>query len=473
MSAESVEAARKVGIMRRIFICLIPLCLAAFLSYGCSDMSSPVTNNEIFSLRTASAAGASEPPPCAHAVNLIAGRTLDIGTVRCWIKGDSLHVLYSADDGWMLGETQLAVALTRADFPLTKKGNPKIGKFPFKQRHDPPVAAVHYSLDLRPYHLEDNPTLVIAAHAEAVLPSGSGGIEREEGAWAEGERFVRREDAEENMLEKPYDAKGGNIVILEEDLEVGGNWAMYFEVDWRRIVVKNKLVINEVFFAGSCASSFYFYDQFVELYNPSADTLYLDNIIVTRQMQVADPEMETKDYVMALYAFQLKGTGCQYPIAPGQYVVIAADAVNHKQFCANSPDLSHADYEFFNALGSDYDVPGVPNFENIIPGRTADFQINLVHNAVVIAEGGDYPIDENNYMHIPIEKVIDGVEYASNPDGITRHMTVRVDAGFAGIGVLRYSGQSTERREPGLDTNDSTFDFFVIPHPTPGYQYAG
>jgi hypothetical protein len=195
--------------------------------------------------------------------------------------------------------------------------------------------------------------------------------------------------------------------------------------------------------------------------------------------------METKDYVSAIYAFQLKGTGRQYPIAPGQYVVIAADAVNHGQWCANSPDLSPANpylshtpnephklYETFNAIGNDYDVPGVPNFENIMPGKTTDFLINLSHNGVVIAEGGDYPIDEENRMRIPIDKVIDAVEYASNPTATTKEMTVRVDAGFAGIGITKYSGQSTERREEGLDTNNSTFDFVVIPHPTPGYFYG-
>ncbi|MFA4947111.1 MAG: DUF4876 domain-containing protein [Candidatus Krumholzibacteriia bacterium] len=256
------------------------------------------------------------------------------------------------------------------------------------------------------------------------------------------------------------------------DVKVGGLDRAHENVLVKTVSVSN-LMISEIFYAGSCAASFYFYDQFVELYNAAAETLYLDNIIVTRQAQVKDPEMETKDYVSAIYAFQLKGTGKQWPIAPGQYVVIAADAVNHKLYgCALSADLSHADYETFNALGHDYDVPGVPNFDNIMPGKTIDFLINVSHNGVVIAEGGDYPIDEDNRMRIPIEKVIDAVEYASNPTATTKEMTVRVDAGFAGIGITKWGGQSTERREPGLDTNNSTFDFVVIPRPTPGYFYG-
>jgi hypothetical protein len=75
-------------------------------------------------------------------------------------------------------------------------------------------------------------------------------------------------------------------------------------------------------------------------------------------------------------------------------------------------------------------------------------------------------------MRIPIDKVIDGVEYASNPYVTQKEMTVRVDAGFAGVGIAKYGGQSTERREPGLDTNNSTFDFVVIPYATPGYYFG-
>ncbi len=277
---------------------------------------------------------------------------------------------------------------------------------------------------------------------------------------------------------------GKKVLTGFGDVAVRGADVVHKKVLVKAILVSN-LMISEVFYAGSCGSSFYFYDQYVEVYNAAADTLFLDNVIVTRQAQVKDPDLETRDYTRAIYAFQLHGTGRQYPIAPGQHAVIAADAVNHKQWCVNSPNLSpsnpnlshkpgepHKLYETFNALGSDYDVAGVPNFDNIMPGKTIDLLINLSHNAIVIAEGGVYPIDENNYLCIPIEKVIDGVEYASNPYVTTKEMTVRIDAGFAGVGIEKYGAKSTERREPGLDTNNSTFDFVVIPYATPGYYFG-
>jgi hypothetical protein len=239
----------------------------------------------------------------------------------------------------------------------------------------------------------------------------------------------------------------------------------------------SNLMINEILFAGSCASTFYFYDQFVELYNASADTLYLDGIILTRNRGY-DPEKypnpETVDYVTGIYAFQFPGTpvtGRQYPIAPGKFLVIAADAVDHTQWCSNAVDLSHADWETFNPLGNDYDNPSVPNLVNAIPGRTIDYLISLGHNGAVIATGEEYTIDELNYMRIPISNVIDGVEWSPNPS-LRKEITVRVDAGFAGIGVVKYSGQSTERREPGMDSNNSTFDFTTIEHATPGFFHA-
>ena len=41
-------------------------------------------------------------------------------------------------------------------------------------------------------------------------------------------------------------------------------------------VIVNALMINEILYCGSDYANFYFYDQFVELYNSSEDTLYLD-----------------------------------------------------------------------------------------------------------------------------------------------------------------------------------------------------
>jgi len=243
------------------------------------------------------------------------------------------------------------------------------------------------------------------------------------------------------------------------------------------IVTVNALMINEIYYCGGDYSKFYFYDQYVELYNSSQDTLYLDGTILTRNYP-SNENIENIDYVRALHAFQFPGTpvtGTQYPIYPGQYVVAAADAVDHSAY-ANAVDLSGADWEFFNPLGSDYDVPGVPNIVSIHPDKTLDFMISLVHNAVVFATGEEFWYEsyvnsagyDRTRIALPLYTVIDGVEYATNSDA-TKELTARVDAGFAGLGCTKYSMQSTERREIGMDVNHSTFDFILLSMPTPGW----
>jgi hypothetical protein len=46
-----------------------------------------------------------------------------------------------------------------------------------------------------------------------------------------------------------------------------------------------------------------------------------------------------------------------------------------------------------------------------------------------------------------------------------------IDSGFV-EGLIRWTGQSAQRISPGYDTNNSTVDFEILPHPTPGTQNA-
>jgi hypothetical protein len=45
----------------------------------------------------------------------------------------------------------------------------------------------------------------------------------------------------------------------------------------------------------------------------------------------------------------------------------------------------------------------------------------------------------------------------------------RIDRGVAPY-PSRYSGKSIQRKEPGMDTNDGSLDFEILPSPTPGRQ---
>ena len=242
-------------------------------------------------------------------------------------------------------------------------------------------------------------------------------------------------------------------------------------------VTVNALMINEIYYCGSDYARFYFYDQYVELYNSSLDTLYLDGCIITRNSSASVHDIEDIDFVRAVYAFQFPGvpvTGRQYPIYPGQFVVIAADAIDHSVYANNGADLSNADWECFNPLGSDYDVPGIPNLVSLHPSSRTDYMISLAHDAVVLATGEEHwvnDVDGAIRIALPLYSIIDGVEYASSSDK-TKYLTKRVDAGFAGLGCAKYSGESTERREIGVDNNNSTFDFTLLARPTIGFSHV-
>jgi len=224
------------------------------------------------------------------------------------------------------------------------------------------------------------------------------------------------------------------------------------------------LKVNEIYAAGPPNNFFYYSDQFIELYNSSEDTVYLDGMVVCRM------GVEVK----VTYIFQFPGEpliGREYPVPPDSFVVLAKDAMDHTNIpnfpLPGSVDLSHADWEFVNSMDyGDSDNSDVPNLDNIEVGHRLDFGFNLVGDVLLIADGSDL-----NYLDgIDINSVIDCVEYHSSSDAM-KEIEAELDRGFAGVGIIRYGGQSIERISAGFDSNNSSIDFEIISSPTPGYQH--
>lgn len=235
------------------------------------------------------------------------------------------------------------------------------------------------------------------------------------------------------------------------------------------------ICINEIYAAGPVNNIFYFYDQFIELYNSSDSVRYLDGMIVVRvsgnnegKGPGAD-EDDDGDIDGAVYAFKFPGNPGEQniPIHPRQFIVLAVDAVNHKNMISTSIDLSNADWEFYNQFSpEDIDNPNVPNLINIFPHRTQDFLINLSADVIVLCDGRDSLLLDG----IDISSIVDGVEYQPNPHPQSKKtLDPRVDRGYV-LSPPRYSGKSIQRREAGFDTNDSSSDFEIIDPPTPGRQ---
>jgi len=241
-------------------------------------------------------------------------------------------------------------------------------------------------------------------------------------------------------------------------------------------VSSSGIAINEVYCAGPINNIYFFYDQFIELYNASDSVKYLDGMMVMRfsgnnedgALGPGADEGNDGDIDGAVYVFKFPGKPGEtnYPFPPKTFLVLAQDAINHKTTVSTSVDLSGADWEFYNQYSSiDIDNPNVPNLLNMRSESTVDFMINLTSDVIVVSSGVDSVWDDG----IDISTVIDAMEYQSSAS-TKKTLDERVDRGFA-LSPAKYSGQSMERREAGQDTNDGTLDWEIIPYPTPGYQH--
>jgi hypothetical protein len=116
-------------------------------------------------------------------------------------------------------------------------------------------------------------------------------------------------------------------------------------------------------------------------------------------------------------------------------------------------------------MAADIDNPNVPNLINLRSDNTSKFLINLTVDIVALSSGVDSVWTDG----IDISNIIDAVEYTGSPATHLKTLDDRIDRGQF-QSPPRYSGQSMQRREPGMDTNDGSLDWEIIPHPTPGWQ---
>ena len=93
---------------------------------------------------------------------LFAGQDIDVGVVKVANDENYLYVKYETVEGWEMTETHLHVGCNLDDFPLNKKGNPRVGHFEYGEPLDP--AATEWTQMISLAGL-DCDSVVIAAHA--------------------------------------------------------------------------------------------------------------------------------------------------------------------------------------------------------------------------------------------------------------------------------------------------------------------
>jgi hypothetical protein len=271
------------------------------------------------------------------------------------------------------------------------------------------------------------------------------------------------------------------------------------------------LIFKEIYYCGSRPEKggVYFRDQFYEIYNNSADILYLDGIYfanltpgtATTKLPIW-PEADGNNYAYGERVWKFPGNGTEYPLAPGESCIISQFAANHQLDIYNpqSPiDGSSSEFEF-NMNNPNFPDQAAYDMQHVFyqgkaeMGSIPQYLTSVFGGAYVIfrvpeGEAWDPVNDENMkttdlskpnsnvyYAKIPIKYVLDAVEAVNNESkmnakrvpGVLDAGITWVGATYCGLGIARKLSTDEEgnpiiREETGTyiyqDTNNSTDDF--------------
>lgn len=271
------------------------------------------------------------------------------------------------------------------------------------------------------------------------------------------------------------------------------------QIDLQAAVVTG-IMISKVYYAGTKDNMGrdYAADSYVELFNNSDETVWLDGLYLGLTEPSMNPSYYTAaEYPDSLYLCQVcrfPGSGQDHPLAPGESVVIAASSArNHLESAAESVDLSHADFEVKGMEGSgNPDIPMLP----IVSNSWNNLQkLNLIAggpNSLVLFETDEDVLSwpevyrpgktsGDLYRRMHKRWVLDGVECLkkpaqTDPDVNSKRLHSSIDAGYITITAVNgRNHESVERKvsrtENGryylVDTNNSSVDFVVCTDPTP------
>ncbi len=214
--------------------------------------------------------------------------------------------------------------------------------------------------------------------------------------------------------------------------------------------------------------------------------------------------LSKEEFVYADKVARIPGDGDDYPVQPGESIVIAFNAVDWTSGGENSEitvDLSSADFELYavdwlESLGRqgntwfDIDNTDVTNMDMIYLNienygqfsfLSTGASIAIFNSETVPAETVTDPnSSESNpiyYLKIRVEDIVDGIDMLFNSEAAAfKRLPSSIDAGFNFVEGNSYTSKSVRRkvakttaegRKILQDTNNSTNDFDAIDLPTP------
>lgn len=293
-----------------------------------------------------------------------------------------------------------------------------------------------------------------------------------------------------------YNLGGGQDKVLI----LGDNELLEYNVE---AMAQKFLLFKELYYSGCRMPngvSPWFRDQYYEIYNNGKDTTYLDGLhfahlhphTATSKMPLW-PESDGDKYVYSQWVWKIPGEGTDYPLAPGESVILSQWAVDQRIELHN-PEVPVnnflSDFEFMIENPS-YPEGRAPNMELVFfegynhSGKSKQYLTTARGAAFVIfqiPEDEIYdPVNDVNmktqdlsasstkyYAKIPREYIQDAVEAGDNVSMIQyKRMPIALDAGMTTVGA-QYIGKSVSRKVKGYnedgtpilqDTNNSTNDF--------------
>lgn len=118
-------------------------------------------------------------------VTLLAGQTIDAGTVNVSNDASYIYVTYTATNGWVLSQTHLYVGNCDS-IPVNNPGNPMPGQFPYTSTHNN-VTTYTYQIPISRIPLEG--CGCIAAHAVVKKYNSSNQLIDTQTGWGNGVRI--------------------------------------------------------------------------------------------------------------------------------------------------------------------------------------------------------------------------------------------------------------------------------------------
>ena len=268
-------------------------------------------------------------------------------------------------------------------------------------------------------------------------------------------------------------------------------------------------VLAEIFFAGTITPEGKRYngDKYFVIFNNAPDTLAADGLILIESelnsVQKYTLENDFRDTYFAVDAmYRIPGDGSTYRVAPGEALLIADNAMDHRAANANSFDLSKADFEWYDVSSSagatDVDNPDVTNMDKLycytytiwVPHNQGHKSFGLARfpesmtseqyfsddtyllqfNYELVTAAGTFSQSKKAYV-LPNEWIVDAVNMAPSETFQWLPVSDRLDAGYTyvaptGSDNTRF-GKAVRRKAAGWinhhlvlqDTNNSTDDF--------------